>query len=199
MADGLGTQIVEIDVAAFVTGHGHDRQPGNHGTCRIGPVSRNRNQTGRSSRVSSTLVIRADHQQSGIFTLRPGVGLERDARQSRHVRQPLLQFLEELAVSCRLFGRRKRMNATEFRPRYGKHFHRRVEFHGAGAQGNHGMDQRQVSRLQPIQVAQEFMFSMILMKDFVSQKGRGASKRCRQRDGERVRRFFSRQPQPPVL
>ena len=73
----------------------------------------------------------ADHQQSGVFALRPGVGLQGNTGETRDFRKPILQLLKDGLVTARLAERRERMDAAEFRPGDREHFRSRVQLHRA--------------------------------------------------------------------
>ena len=72
-------------------------------------------------------------------------------------------------VATRLPERGKRMQAAELRPRDGQHLRRRVQLHRAGAERDHRSRQRQVARLQPLQVAHHFRLRMIPVEDWLGQ------------------------------
>ena len=76
MGLGLGLKIGEIDVAVLVAGDHLHRHPGHHGARRIGAVGGARDQTDVAPALAAALVIAADHQEPGIFTLAAGIGLQ---------------------------------------------------------------------------------------------------------------------------
>jgi hypothetical protein len=51
---------------------------------------------------SPRLVPRADDEQPGVFALRPGVGLERNAGEPGDLREPGFEVLKHLLVAARL-------------------------------------------------------------------------------------------------
>ena len=105
-------------------------------------------------RLAAGAVIGADHQQPGVLALRPGVGLERDRGEAGDLRQLILQLAEEQLVARRLVARGERMQPVELPPAHRHHLGRRVELHGAGAERDHRRGEREVSRLEPLDVAQ---------------------------------------------
>ncbi len=68
------------------------------------------------------------------------------------------------------------MQAAEFGPRNRKHFHGRIELHGAGTQRNHGGGERQVARFQAAQVTEHIGLTVVTIKNRMRQKGAGAGK-----------------------
>ena len=66
--------------------------------------------------VAARLMIRTDDEQPGVFALRTGVGLQRNAREAGAFLQPVFEILKKNLVAARLAERRKRMQLAEFRP-----------------------------------------------------------------------------------
>ncbi len=112
----LGAQIIDVDIAARITGDHHDLHAGHAGGGRIGAVRRRRNQAHPAMRLIARGVIAADRQQAGIFALRAGIRLQRDRVVTCDVAQPLFQPGEQRVIAFRLLARRERMQRAECRP-----------------------------------------------------------------------------------
>ena len=153
MLSGFGLKIVQIHIATLVTGHRDHRHPAHRSARRIGPVRRHWNQANVALRFAAMPMMRTDHHQPCILPLRTGIRLQRNGGKPGQFSQPGFELLEQRLVSLRLFGRSKRVEAPELRPGHRQHFRRRIQFHRAGSQGNHGMHERQVAGLKPVDVA----------------------------------------------
>lgn len=81
--------------------------------------------------------------------------------------------LKHLLVASSLVKGHKGMQVSQLRPADGNHFSGGVQLHGAATQGNHGVREGQVLVLQPLQVAQHLVLTLIEVKDFVLQEGCG--------------------------
>ena len=68
------------------------------------------------------------------------------------------------------------MQFGEFGPGDGEHFGGAVEFHGAGAKGDHGGGEGEVLGLEAGDVAKHFMFGVVGVEDGVGEEGGGAAK-----------------------
>ena len=66
-----------------------------------------------------------------------GIGLEADGVESSDLSEPGLQFFNQLAIALGIVLRTERVQAADRGPTEGLHFHRCIEFHGAGPQRNH--------------------------------------------------------------
>ena len=69
MRPGLGLQVGDVDVAVLVTGDRDDFESGHDGAGRVGAVGRGGNETHVPMRLATALVISANDQQPGVFTL----------------------------------------------------------------------------------------------------------------------------------
>ena len=87
------------------------------------------------------------------------------------------------------------------------HFRRSIEFHSTGTERYHPVDQGDVLILQPLQVAHEICFTVVLLEDRLLQKRRAASSgmstahqiRARQRLHNHVNFLRSMQSSSPVV
>ena len=76
---GLGPQIRQVNVALRVAGHGDDVQSGHGGAGRVGAVGGSGNEADVAGGLAARFLVFADNEQAGVFALRAGVGLERNA------------------------------------------------------------------------------------------------------------------------
>ncbi len=130
-------------------------------------------------------MIGADHQQSGVLALGARVGLERHRREAGDLGQLILQLAEQQLVPRRLIPRREGVQAVELAPAHRHHLGRGVELHGAGAERDHRRGEREVPRLEPLDVAQHLGLRVVPVEDRVLQVGG----RPGQRGGDRALRF----------
>src|SRR5687768_90223 len=99
MLSGLRFQIYQIDIALLVTGDRYDREPSDHGAGRIGSMCRGRDQADIPLALSSIAMISADHHESGILTLRAGIGLQRDGGKAGDHLKPGLELRTEILIA----------------------------------------------------------------------------------------------------
>ena len=174
----LRAEIVEVDVAPRVALDRHHLHPRHHRARRIGPVGRLRDEAGDPVRLTPRPVVRADDQQPGVLALRAGVGLERHRGESGDLGELVLQLAEQQLVSRGLIPRREGMQPVELPPAHRHHLGRRVELHGAGAERDHRGGERQVARLQPLDVAQHLGLGVVPVEHRVLQvRGRPLQRR----------------------
>ena len=69
MLFSLLAQIIHVDVAVGIGLHHHHREARHHGARGIGAVCRLRNETHCAVRVTTRLVVGANHQQPGVLPL----------------------------------------------------------------------------------------------------------------------------------
>ncbi len=106
----LGLEVREIDVAFRVALDGDDLLTGHDRAGRVCAVRGAGDEADVALRFAALLVKFADDEQTGIFTLRAGIGLQRDAGEAGDFRQPFLQLLKQNLVSLGLAQRREGMN-----------------------------------------------------------------------------------------
>ena len=166
---GLGAQVGHVNVAFVVAGHGHDFQPGHDGAGGIGAVRGGGDEADVAVSLAAVEVPGANDEQAGVFALRAGIGLERDAGETGDLGQPLLQLLEQDLPAARLAQRRERMQAAQLRPGDREHLRGRVQLHRARAERDHGSRQREVARFQALEVAQHLRLGVVTVEDRVRQ------------------------------
>ena len=71
-------------------------------------------------------MISANGEESGVFALGSGIGLERDGRESGDFGEPRFQLPEQLAVTGGVLHRREGMQVAELGPSDRDHFGRGV-------------------------------------------------------------------------
>ena len=172
---GFGFQVVDVDVAALVAGHGHRPHTGHRGRGGIRAVSRGRYQRDVPIALPATLVIGSDHHQARIFARRARIGLQRHGRHARDRRQVLRQRVDQLAVALGLIGRNERVNIGELTQAQRHHRNGGRQLHRARAERDHAVDQRDVAPLELLDVAHQFGLAAIVAEYRLGQIGRRAA------------------------
>ncbi len=85
----------------------------------------------------TALVVFADRQQPGVFTLGAGVGLHANRIETGDRAEPAFQLFDHQRITHGLILRHKRVQVGELRPGDGNHLAGGIELHGAGAQRDH--------------------------------------------------------------
>ena len=98
-ASALALEIGDVDVAVGVAGDGDDLHAGHDGAGGIGAVRGGGNQADVAMALAARFVIGADDEQAGVFALRAGVGLERNAGEAGDFREPVFEMLERCSGS----------------------------------------------------------------------------------------------------
>ena len=124
-------------------------------------MGRGRNQADVALPFATALVILADRHESSVFALGTGVGLHADRVETGDRAEPGLQLLDHQLVTLGLTARDKRMQIGELSPGDRNHLAGGVEFHGAGAERDHRLIQRQVLVLQLLEIAQHLGFAVV--------------------------------------
>ena len=140
----LRAQFVEVDVTVLAAVDDDHPHADHRRRRRVGAVRTGRDQADVAVALPAGRVVVGDGEQTGVLALRTGVGLQGDRVVSGDRGQPLLQIGDQSAHSGCVPGRRERVLARELRPGDGFHLGGGVEFHGAGAQRDHGAVQREV-------------------------------------------------------
>ena len=84
--------------------------------------------------------------------------------------EPIFQQAKHRAVALALVGWHERMNVSNFRPAQRHHFRGGIELHGAGAQGDHRLVEREILGFQPLEVAQHLGFGVIAVEHRLGEK-----------------------------
>ena len=113
---GFRGEVVDVDVALGIAGDGHDGEAAHRGAGGVGAVGTGRNQADVAVALAARLVVGADDEQAGVFTLGSGIGLKGNAGKTGDIGQPGLKIFEKLGVTAGLFGRREGVEFAEFGP-----------------------------------------------------------------------------------
>ena len=91
---GFGAKVGDVNVAIGVARDGDDFHSGHDGAGGIGAVRGSGNKANVAMRLAARFVIRADDEQPGVFALRTGVGLQRNAGEAGDLREPVFELLK---------------------------------------------------------------------------------------------------------
>ena len=125
------TEIIQVHVPVFITGDDDYPHSCHDGTGRVGAVRRRRNETNVPVTLTVGFVKGANAEQTGVFSLRTGVGLQGDGVEPRDFAQHVLELLKELLVALRLLKRCEGVQVSEIPDRARLQLGRRIEFHRA--------------------------------------------------------------------
>ena len=115
-------------------------------------------------------MILADGEQTSEFTLRTGIGLQRNPCEPGDFRKPVFELLANLSVTQRLITGRERMQFGDLGPRDREHFRGGVQFHCARAEWNHRSRQRQIARFQFLEITQHFRLGVVRIENRMSEE-----------------------------
>ena len=149
-----------------------------------------RNQAHITVSLAVGFVEATDGQQTGVFTLRAGIGLDGNRIKAGNRFKLFLQIAQKLLITLGLVGRGERVDIGKFRPSNRQHFGGSVQLHGARTQRNHAAVHRQIALFQFFQVTQHFVFGVVTVKHFVGKDFIAAQQVFRQ-----ALRCFGRQSQ----
>ena len=96
---GLGAQIGQVHIAILITLGDHHIHARHDRAGGVGAMRRRGNETDGAMALPLRLVIGTNHQQSGIFALGTGVGLQRGGGKAGDLGQPTFQAAEHLLVA----------------------------------------------------------------------------------------------------
>mmetsp|Transcript_13 Transcript_13/g.24 ORF Transcript_13/g.24 Transcript_13/m.24 type:complete len:254 (+) Transcript_13:782-1543(+) len=149
----LGLQVININVSHFVA-LDHDDLHTAHGcTRRVGSMGGHGNQTHIPVALSSTRVVGADAQESGVFSLGPRVRLRRHRREACDLSQILVQVVDHVHITLCLVYWLERMHVRHRWPRDWQHFGGCIELHGTTTQRDHREIEGQILVLQELHVS----------------------------------------------
>ena len=166
----LGRQVHLIN-GVVLAGDRHHLHARHHRTGWVGAMGAHRYQTHLAVTFAATAMPGPDGQQPGVFPLGAGIRLERHACKTGDRCQPALELGGQLLVTSGLGRRSKGMQLAKGWPTHGRQFSRRIELHGATAQGDHSVDQGQVFADQALDVAEQFGFAAVLVKHGLAEPG----------------------------
>ena len=173
-AGNLGTvfldlclQVININRTVSSGCHTGNLQTSQSSRCRVGAVSRQRNQDGIALVVTVSLVEGTDSAQAGVLTGSARVRLQGHCIVTGNSNQPIAQVLNQLVPALCLVLRNQRVDVGETGPGDGFHLSCGVQLHGARAQRNHSAIQGQVLVCQVTQVAHHLGLGAVLVEDRV--------------------------------
>ena len=173
----LFSQFFHVDVAVVVAADEHDVEAAHRRRSGVGTVGGGGDDHHAAAGAVVGVEVAADGHQAGVFTRGAAVGLQRAAGEARDHGQVVLEFVDHLQGALGLVGGGVRVQVAEFAPAEREHLGGGVELHGAAAQRNHGVGQRNVLALEPFDVAHHLGFGMIGAEYFLREDGRGAGHR----------------------
>ena len=127
----LLAEVGHVDIALRIASNRHDGHSGHDRAGRVGAVGGGGDEADGAVLVTARVVVGADDEQSGVFALRTGIGLERDGGEARDFGEPRFELTEEFAVAGGMLDRGEGMQVAEFGPGDRNHFSGSVELHGA--------------------------------------------------------------------
>ena len=163
----LCLQVVNINRTVSRSCHTGNLQTSQSSRCRVGAVSRQRNQDGIALVVTVSLVEGTDSAQTSVLTGRTRVRLQRDSIVTGNSNQPLAQILNQLVPALSLILRDQRVDVRELRPGDGLHLSGRVQLHSARTQRNHGAVKCQILVSEVTQVAHHLGLGTVLVENRV--------------------------------
>mmetsp|Transcript_10487 Transcript_10487/g.27884 ORF Transcript_10487/g.27884 Transcript_10487/m.27884 type:complete len:335 (+) Transcript_10487:983-1987(+) len=164
---GFSPQILHVNVTLVIAANRHDRHAKHLGRGWIRPVGRGWNDAHVAVMIAARLVIFLDRKQASVLALGTRVRLQRYFRKASDVGEILFEISKEFVVTLDLISWREWMKLTNFWPSDGHHFCSRVQLHGARAERDHRMHQRDIARLQTHQVPQHFMLRVVRVEHWV--------------------------------
>jgi hypothetical protein len=127
----FGVEVGEIDVAGRITGDGDDAEAGKDGAGGIGAVGGDGDQTDIALGFAAGVLPGANGEETGVFALGAGVGLEGDVGQAGDFAKPVLEVGNHASVAGVLIGWGKRMGIRDGGPTERGELRRGVQLHGA--------------------------------------------------------------------
>ena len=171
---GLGLEVADVHVAVFIAIDHDDLHVGHLGGGRVGAVGGFRDQADVAMAFAAAGVVAGNRHQAGVFALGAGVRLHADGVEAGDGLQPFGQAADHLVIASNLVARGEGVDAAEFRPGDRDHLAGRVQLHGAGAERDHRVVERQILVLQRLQVAQHLVLGVVRVEHRVGQHVIGA-------------------------
>ena len=184
---GFGLQVLHVDIAVGVAAYRDDLHAGHRCRSGVGTVCRRGDQDDVAVALAPALVVGADDHQPCVFARGARIGLQRAGGQSGDRGQVGGQPVDQFAVAFGLVGGSERVHVLEPGERQGLHEGCGVEFHGAGAERDHRICQRDVAQLEAFDVTHQVAFAAVGIEDAFGQELRLAQDRGR--DGNLLRQF----------
>ncbi len=124
-------------------------------------------------------MVRPDHHQPGILALRTGVRLERAGGEAGDLASHVSSVRKSAVIALGLIAGANGWRAPTSGQVTRHHLARGVQLHRAGAERDHRRRERQVARLQPLDVAEHLVLGVVAVEDRVGQEVRGPGVRRR--------------------
>ena len=153
MLGDLGSEVIDIHIAKFVTGHHDDTHAGKHCGGGIRAMGALRDQTHSAITVAAGSVIATDGEKPGELALAARIGLKGHRVVAGHVGEPALQLHYQLQVALDIRLRREGVQSGELRPGDGLHLGGRVELHRARSERDHTAIKRVVIVGEVLEIA----------------------------------------------
>ena len=174
MQFGLGTQVVEVDVALSVAGNDDDLHPRHRRARGVRAVRRDRDQADVAPPFASRLVVGPDDEEAGVLALRSGIRHQRYSGKSGDFGELLFEGRGQFRVPFDLIAGREGVDGGKAGVGDRKHFRGGVQLHRARAERDHRRGQRQVFRFEPFHVAEQFGLGAVRRKNRVGENRAGA-------------------------
>ena len=179
---GLRSQVGQVDVALASHFTDHDLEPGHDGAGRVGAVGGERDQADVAVALAARFVIGADHQQTAYSPCEPALGWSETAGEAGDLREPDSSCWNSFWYPARLVRAARTDAAGRTRGQVtGIISVVALSFMVHEPSGIIDVGERQVARLQALDVAQHLRFGVIAVEDRVGEVGAGAAERRRDR------------------
>ena len=122
-------------------------------------------------------MVPTDREQSGEFTLAPGVGLDTDFVVAGDHGETAFQVGDHRRVSLDLVGGREGVDVGELRPRDRQHLGGGVEFHRARSERDHRAVEREVTVAQATEVSQHLVLAVVAVEHRLGEELVGSTQR----------------------
>ncbi|KAK1244515.1 hypothetical protein MKX07_003314 [Trichoderma sp. CBMAI-0711] len=167
----LGFEVFQVEVARLgVALDGHDAHADHGGGRRVGAVGGDGNQADVALGAGLLLVVLADGPETGKLTLSARVGLQGRAVHAGQGGQLSRGGIKESLVALGAAVGRVGVDVGCILEANELHLRGAVELHGAGAEGDHGVDQGQILGLEVVHVAQHLRLAVVGVEDGVGEE-----------------------------
>ena len=168
LVDLLG-QVRQVDGAVGKVVHLHHCHAVHGGRGGVRAVRRARDQADLTLALADAVEVLANGQQAGELAVRAGERLEAHLLEAGDGGEHLIEVVDDLQVALGVLAGRVGVHVGELGPGDGDHRGGAVQLHGAGAQRDHRVIQRQVLRLQLVQVAGHLVLAVVRVEDALRQ------------------------------
>lgn len=166
---GLGLQVGKVQVSVSQALDGNDLHTGHGSRGRVGSVGRDGDQANVTLGVTTALVVGTNGTETGILSLGTRVGLERDIIETGDLGQVATELLEHDLVALGLVIGSEGVDVAELGPGDGDHLGGGVQLHGAGAERDHRVGEREILVLEAVDVTEHLSLGVVRIEDLVGQ------------------------------